>query len=695
MGECEDILRAQAGDREAFGRLVEGFRGLVYGICYGMTGQAADAEDLAHEAFVEAFLKLRTLRDPERFAPWLRTLTLNVCRMWHRRRVRERANILPEVSEDDANGNREARLSACFPRLSDTHRMVLALHYWEGLSYEEMARVLDVPAGTVMSRMNRARQALKTAMEQSEDMAMDAECDLQTAVDAEIEVLLRLFGGDVDSMERLSLVLEKSPERFRQVVAQVEDGAGLEQVALLVRHLGPPAVEVIVGAYFDGDAQEQAKVFSVLQRLVHDQDRPQRRHVMPLLPGVYLVLDAILRSSRPAEAQVNLLIDLLEGSASDGITMVFACVLRGYGDAAFHELMARFKETGNPGERGTADGLSEVLRLFGTQFFKALLPFLRGRESRDMQLGLQGAGAAVGLLDRFLVNRDSKAERMMWQRTQGVLFSDQMDAGVLDEITRAVADLASHADREMRIGAIEVLKCVPVGGHLVTLRRCLSFPDEETQIAAMRTLAELGDRGCVRILLDAASVRDGLVLRKTLEALGHLRAPEAQPLMEELVGHPDRGIREAAILALGNVGNESARRRLRDMIGSSDKRIAQLAARALYGGDQCENKPRASALTRARLQKIRGDARPHPWLHRSVVAAMKSLPEMRVYEETDLTRRIATMCGDYSTTRRTLVSGRDRLMTRATGLYAFTPLGKAVWRVERFIQERFLDLERY
>ena len=64
--EYDDILKAQVGDREAFGRIVERRQDLVYGVCFGMTAQVADAEDLAQEVFGEAFLKLHTLRDASR-----------------------------------------------------------------------------------------------------------------------------------------------------------------------------------------------------------------------------------------------------------------------------------------------------------------------------------------------------------------------------------------------------------------------------------------------------------------------------------------------------------------------------------------------------------------------------------------------------------------------------------------------------
>jgi RNA polymerase sigma factor (sigma-70 family) len=696
MNELDDILKAQVGDREAFGRIVMRYRDLVYGICYGMTAQGVDAEDLTHEAFVEAFLKLHSLREPERFAGWLRTLTSNVCRMWHRQKKREYLDVWSDKSLDDTS--RKMPLNGYFSKLSEPHRMALALHYWEGLSYEEMARFLAIPIGTVMSRLSRAKRALKDVMEQSEDMHMvDVEGrDLQVEVDAEIDVLLKLFGEDVDSMERLSIVLENSPDRFRQVICQVEDGATVEQVGMLVRHFGQSAVEATLGCYFDGDVQDKAKAFAVLQFLIHTWvgKNPEKTYTLPMVPGAYLVLDAVMQSAHSVDAQVALLVDLLE-CADGSVRMVFACVLRGYETTAFDVLMTRFQEITDVGICHKAEGFLSALRFFGSRFLKDILAFLRSEDPHTIRLGLQGAGGVAGVLDKAWVDSQSAQARTLGRRTQGLLFADQMDGEVLSEMTNRISDLVSHPKQDIRIWAIDLLKSLPLGVHLVKLRTCLSAQDQETQVAAMRTLAELGDRGCVQILIDAAKTREGLVLRKTIEALGHLRAPEAQPLMEALLNHTDRGIQEAAILGLGNVGNEDARRKLREMTASSDKKIARLAARAIYGGDQYRHRPKSSALTRARLQKIRGDARPDPMLHRSVVAAVRCLPEVRVYEEIDLTRRIAKVCGDYSTTRRHLVSGRDRLMTRDQGLYTFTPLGEAVWRVEHFIQERFLSLERY
>lgn len=696
MTELDDIFKAQAGDREAFGRLVTRYHDLVYGICYGMTAQAVDAEDLAHEAFVEAFLKLRTVREPERFAGWLRTLTLNVCRMWHRQKKRVCPDGLAELEQKDIS--KHTQLNGYFAKLSESHRMALALHYWEGLSYEEMARFLEIPIGTVMSRLSRAKQALKDVMEQNEDMNMDDGDgrDLQFEVDAEIEVLLKLFGDDVDSMERLSIVLEKSPDRFRQVIQQVEDGATVEQVAMLVRHFGQPAVEATIGCYFDGGAEDKAKAFAVLQRLIahwEDRARPDKKWMMPLLPEGYLILDAINRSSESLGTRLELLVDMIEIEENHA-GLLFEEVLRGYGDPAFKLLVERFKEIHNPQDRRSNGHLWGAIRLFGSQFLEVLVAFLQASDHKQVLLGLRGTESVVGLMNPHWLDDVSPDHRRLERRGRGALFVEHMDAQIMARVTQAIVALMAHSDTDIRAWAVAILEKLPVGSHLSELRACLNHKDRATRLAAMKTLAALNDRGCIPDLITCAQTQTGLEQRRAIEALGQLRASAAQPALLTLMTTKDVEIKLAAILALGNVGDEQARNKLKTLVTSSDKKVARAAASALYGGRRQSGK--MSALRRARLEKIRGKAGPyHGAVFRSVVAAVHSLPELRVYEERELTYLIAQTCSDYSTTRRSLVSGPSRLMTRDHGMYAFTPLGEAVWRVERFIHERFVDLERY
>ena len=128
---------------------------------------------------------------------------------------------------------------------------------------------------------------------------------------------------------------------------------------------------------------------------------------------------------------------------------------------------------------------------------------------------------------------------------------------------------------------------------------------------------------------------------------------------------------------------------------SLDKKLARMAANALYGGKRT-SRPRSS-LTQRRLAKIRG-AGARPLLHNSLVAAIRNLPEVRPYAEDEITRLIGEACSDYFTTRRELVMLSVRiwegieytptgLMRRKDGVYELTEFGEAVWRVERFLKD--------
>src|SRR5687768_15215400 len=172
MREGELVRAVQRGEREAFGRLVEQHQGRIYRLCYQVTVNVHEAEELAHDAFVEAYLKLDQLRDPERFLPWLKKLALNLCRMWYRRRERDAVELLDEMEAPVSEVRDEEcpishRLVQNLNRLSPPHRLVVVLHYWEGLSYEQVAAFLEVPIGTVMSRLHRARQELRRLVEQT------------------------------------------------------------------------------------------------------------------------------------------------------------------------------------------------------------------------------------------------------------------------------------------------------------------------------------------------------------------------------------------------------------------------------------------------------------------------------------------------------------------------------------------------
>lgn len=176
------VEQAQAGDREAFGALVEQFERTVYAICASRLGNATEAAELTQDVFVHAFVRLDQLRDPERFAGWLRQMSVRMAINRATRRVPP-SPIEDEVLEgmgaehDDPSEalvrrERAARLWAGLDRLKPLDRETLVLFYIRELSLNEMADELNVPIGTIKRRLHTARHRLKDVLQ---DMAADAD----------------------------------------------------------------------------------------------------------------------------------------------------------------------------------------------------------------------------------------------------------------------------------------------------------------------------------------------------------------------------------------------------------------------------------------------------------------------------------------------------------------------------------------
>jgi len=165
MERTIDIRRAAAGDPTAFGQLVAHYRGLVYTMCLHELRQPAAAEDLTQEVFVRVFLDLKDLRDPEKFLPWLRAVTRNVCRRWLRRqRLTEQSLETLGEAQDPMAATRgrqdELRelLAAMLEAISPKNREVLVLHYLTRCSEEEIAVLLALKPATVKSRLYEGRR---------------------------------------------------------------------------------------------------------------------------------------------------------------------------------------------------------------------------------------------------------------------------------------------------------------------------------------------------------------------------------------------------------------------------------------------------------------------------------------------------------------------------------------------------------
>jgi len=174
MNELLLISRARGGDREAFGELVEQYRDNVYRLAYRMCGNAYDADEAAQEAFVAAWRALPNFRGDAKFSTWLYRLTTNAAIDVMRREKRHKTVGDGEMVDlaDDADSPQETverteqqeAVQEALATLSEEYREVLLLRYMEELDYAEIAEVLQLPSGTVKSRINRAKAALKTAL---------------------------------------------------------------------------------------------------------------------------------------------------------------------------------------------------------------------------------------------------------------------------------------------------------------------------------------------------------------------------------------------------------------------------------------------------------------------------------------------------------------------------------------------------
>jgi RNA polymerase sigma-70 factor, ECF subfamily len=168
------IEEALAGHSEAFGELVLKYQDRLFNTVFHVVGHVEDARDIVQEALVQAFVKLESFRQHSAFYTWLYRIAFNVAVNHQRRerpaasmdRVREVTNMEPKDHENSPLENAEQRercrqVQRAIAQLGEEHRMVLVLREIDGWRYEAIAEVLDVPVGTVRSRLHRARLQLK------------------------------------------------------------------------------------------------------------------------------------------------------------------------------------------------------------------------------------------------------------------------------------------------------------------------------------------------------------------------------------------------------------------------------------------------------------------------------------------------------------------------------------------------------
>jgi len=185
--EQELIARCLDGDLEAFDRLVAMHQTLIFNLAYRMTASREDAADLTQEAFIRAYHALPRFRGGSAFSTWLYRIATNVCldhikkcrRQWSKTvpayiqtADEDELNVLEEVGDSSMDPKevlerreRQEAVQRAIATLPEHQRAVLVLYDIQGQSYEEVAQILGISIGTVKSRLNRARLALKNRLE--------------------------------------------------------------------------------------------------------------------------------------------------------------------------------------------------------------------------------------------------------------------------------------------------------------------------------------------------------------------------------------------------------------------------------------------------------------------------------------------------------------------------------------------------
>jgi RNA polymerase sigma-70 factor (ECF subfamily) len=163
------VVRCQAGDRAAFEELVDLYQGRLRYYLVRMVGDDHAAQDLLQEVWFEVYRSVPRLADPGAFPTWLYRIAHHRALRELRKKPQPLSSLegidLPDEDEEDFSSEDAERVHAALGQLPPESREVLLLRFFEGLAYEDIARVLGCQLGTVRSRIHYAKHALRRLME--------------------------------------------------------------------------------------------------------------------------------------------------------------------------------------------------------------------------------------------------------------------------------------------------------------------------------------------------------------------------------------------------------------------------------------------------------------------------------------------------------------------------------------------------
>ena len=254
LAEC-----ARTGDRDAFNRLADHYRPLLFALAFLRTSHHEEAEDLVQEVLLKAWESLPALRDVALFLPWLKTITANACTSWHRRSRSAPTPLsvetVPGLVADKGrplelllHRERQRELQQALLTLPEANRVALLMCAWGGASYEDIAASTGVPATTVEGRIYRARRQLGRLLHepqrteraqtpsrtQGEVMTLTPPHAADTTQPPALALFTRRLSSMVDAgislMRALDVLAEAPPpygQAAREIAVKVEGGATL------------------------------------------------------------------------------------------------------------------------------------------------------------------------------------------------------------------------------------------------------------------------------------------------------------------------------------------------------------------------------------------------------------------------------------------------------------------------------------
>ena len=155
---------------EAFEELLSAYQDKVFRLSYSMLGDRAQAEDAAQESFLRIWKSMERYRGESSLGTWIFSVTRNVCLTAISKRASRKSAPIEEAERATPYGSHKERdLLRLVAQLPENYRQVVMLFYMEERSYEEVARLLDLPLGTVKTNLHRARKQLATMVKEADD----------------------------------------------------------------------------------------------------------------------------------------------------------------------------------------------------------------------------------------------------------------------------------------------------------------------------------------------------------------------------------------------------------------------------------------------------------------------------------------------------------------------------------------------